>query len=578
MRTLLSRAGLAVSLCASLFLAPPASALQQDEVVDKVIELGRSEPQVMEHLRYLSERIGHRLTGSSDIERASEWARAQFASYGLDARLEKWGEFPVGFDRGPSSGGMVSPVHVDFVFTTYAWSAGTPGPVRGPAVVYPGSLDALAENKDRLAGAWVVMPPRGEMPDREVRAEIDAALDELGIAGRISNAGSRVRTGGNSRISYDDLPTAVTVRVRQEFYNDVRARLERGEDVELEFDIDNRFLPGPMPQYNVIADLVGSELPDEYVVVGGHLDSWDGAQGAQDNGTGVATTMEAARLLALAGAKPKRTIRFMLWGGEEQGLLGSRGYVRDHPEEMDRISAVLVHDMGTNYLSGIAGPKALVGQLREAMAPIMELDSAMPFTIREVEGLSRGGGSDHAAFVAAGVPGFFWNQSGRANYGLIHHTERDNLDLVVPEYQRHSAMVVALGAYGIANLDEKLDRTNLIREGGGSRRRDPTRRYMGISLDGTKVQGVMDGGMAAAAKWKAGDVILSVDGVKVTTRGAVSAELQKGGPKKVFQLRRGEATVESVLDYTGTDSEKAREAKRKKEEADKKAEKESAGG
>lgn len=468
MKHLVRRAGLPATL-AFLFLVTPSAALPQDEVVDRVIKEGRSHPMVMKHLEYMSERIGHRLTGSPSMERASKWAQAVFASYGLESRLEPWGEFPVGFERGPASGGMVAPMRMDYVFGTNAWTAGTPGPVRGPAVLYPQSVEALEEARARLSGAWLIELPRSAQPEREVRAKIDAALAEIGLAGRIRGTGALVRTGGRYRISYDDLPTDVVISLKDEYYADLKARLDRGEEVELEFDIDNRFLPGPMPQYNVIADLVGSEFPDEYVYVGGHLDTWDGAQGAQDNGTGCATTIEAARLLSLAGAQPKRTIRFILWGGEEQGLLGSRADVRAHPELMEKISCVLVHDGGTNYLSGISGPKALAGQLREACAPLFELDSAMPFAVRENAGLGGGGGSDHASYVAAGVPGFFWNQTGRAPYGFIHHTQNDTMEHVVSEYQRHSAMVVAIAAYNIANLDAMLDRTNLMNPNRGRR-------------------------------------------------------------------------------------------------------------
>ena len=161
----------------------------------------------------------------------------------------------------------------------------------------------------------------------------------------------------------------------------------------------------------MIADIPGSELPDEYVIIGGHIDSWDGATGTTDNGTGVATTLEAARILMKAGVKPRRTIRFMLWSGEEQGLLGSRAYVKAHKELMPKISAVIVHDGGTNYLAGIGGTEAMQSDFEPVFAPIKELDSKYPFEVRKVAGLF-GGGSDHASFLEANVPGFFWRQQG----------------------------------------------------------------------------------------------------------------------------------------------------------------------
>ena len=125
--------------------------------------------------------------------------------------------------------------------------------------------------------------------------------------------------------------------------------------------------------YNVIADIPGTEKPDEIVIVGGHIDSWDGATGTTDNGTGVATTLEAARLLMAAGAKPRRTIRFMLWSGEEQGLLGSVAWIKDHAAELDNISAVLVHDGGTNYVSGIQATAAMLPAMKIAFKPVIEM-------------------------------------------------------------------------------------------------------------------------------------------------------------------------------------------------------------
>jgi hypothetical protein len=306
-----------------------------------------------------------------------------------------------------------------------------------------------------------------------------------------------------------------------------------------------------VPLYNVIAELPGGDLGSEFVVLGGHIDSWDPAQGAQDNGTGVATTLEAARLLSVSGAKPRRTIRFMLWSGEEQGLLGSAGYVKAHPDEMERISAVFVHDEGTNYISGLTGPKALVPGLRQAFQPVLELDSTKPFKIEENEGLSPFGGSDHGSFIAAGVPAFSWEQTGRTSYFKSWHTQHDTIDFVVPEYQQHSALVAALGALGVANLPEKLDRTNLLRQRESGR----PRRRMGVQLEGTEVTQVIEGSKAESAGWQEGDVIVAIDGVAVAEQRDVIAELQKGGPQKKVTLKRGETTIETVLDYSGEQRE-----------------------
>jgi carboxypeptidase Q len=553
-------------LASLLLLVPlgfPVAAQGRDPAVDAMVELARKEPRVQEHLVYLTERIGPRLTSSPNLTRACQWARARFETFGLRAWLEEWGTFPVGFERGPSTGGMVAPVEMPYAFTTNAWTAGTPGPVRARAVLEPRSLEDLEARRGELAGAWVVDRPRRERPRRSEREEVDAALAKLSIAGRVRDAGGELLYAfGDHEIDWTKLPTEVSINLLQSQYRDLLERLQRAEQaaeatdekvapIELEFDIDNRFLPGPVPLYNVIAELPGTELGNEFVVLGGHIDSWDPAKGAQDNGTGIATTLEAARLLSAVEAKPKRTIRFMLWSGEEQGLLGSAGYVKAHPDEMGSISAVFVHDEGTNYLSGLEGPKALVPGLRLAFEPVLALDSTKPFTIEENEGLSPFGGSDHGSFIAAGVPAFSWEQTGRTSYFKSWHTQHDTLEFVVDEYQQHSALVAAVGALGVANLPEKLDRTDLIRE----REERPPRRRMGVQLEGAEVTEVIEGSKAEAAGWQEGDVIVSIDGVEVADQRAILRELQKGGPQKKFALKRGEATVETVLDYTGEPSE-----------------------
>jgi carboxypeptidase Q len=299
----------------------------------------------------------------------------------------------------------------------------------------------------------------------------------------------------------------------------------------------------------VIADIPGVSLPDEYVIVGGHIDSWDGATGATDNGTGVATTLEAARILMKTGVKPKRTIRFMLWSGEEQGLFGSKEYVKAHPDLMKKISAVLVHDGGTNYLSGLGVPKAMKPDIDGAFSPLVDLDPAMPFAIREVPGLRRGGGSDHDSFLAAGVPGFFWRQSGKANYQHIHHTQFDTYDAAVPEYQKHSSLVAALGALGIANLDHLLSREALMAPGGGGGGPGGGRRTSGLMLEEMKVSELVDGGVAEKAGIKIGDVIVKVAGKAVTTREEYIEAMQGAGREFPIVVKRDGQEVELKMTF-----------------------------
>jgi hypothetical protein len=318
--------------------------------------------------------------------------------------------------------------------------------------------------------------------------------------------------------------------------------------VILEFDVRNYFKKGPIKLYNVVADIPGTEWPDEYVIVGGHIDSWDGATGAMDNGTGVAAVMEAARLLSQSNARPRRTIRFMLWSGEEQGLLGSRAYIRQNTQLMKKVSAVLVDDGGTNYVSGMMTTPAMQSDLQQALAPVMELDPNMPFKLQPVSGLPTMIGSDQDSFVAAGVPGFYFDQNGRANYDRVHHTQHDTFEGAIAEYQRHSAIVIALAAYGIANLDRMLSRENL-------RARTTfdfagNRRFIGVELDDLTIVQVHDSMVGAKAGLRDGDTFVKLDGKKLESREQLTSELQKGAPKKTVTIVRDGKEMDFVLDWS----------------------------
>ena len=202
------------------------------------------------------------------------------------------------------------------------------------------------------------------------------------------------------------------------------------------------------------------------MIISGHLDSWDGpgSKATQDNGTGSAVTLEAARILMAVGAKPKRTIRFILWSGEEQGLLGSREYVKNlSDEEKANISAVFVDDGGTNYEGGVSCIASMEPMLASAIAPVQAAFPDLPMTLDVREKMSRFGGSDHAPFGLQGIPAFFWMESGSGgregkNYRFIHHTQHDTLRYAVPEYLVQSATCAAVTAYNLACADTLLPR------------------------------------------------------------------------------------------------------------------------
>lgn len=556
-------------------LATPLPLAAQSSALEQIQRAGQEDNRVQDHLRVLTRRFGPRLTSSQVLYDAQVWAMQTFRSFGLEARLERWGEFPVGFHRGPGSARMTAPEQRELECITRCWSAGTLGPVEGRALITPRSPEELEALLVDLPGAWVLSRRLGRDERRaweeelagddedadgrrlleELEQAFDSACEEAGIAGRVrSGPGDGLLvSGGNHRIDPDDLPSAVTVTLRGDQFKQVVEDIEAGAEVRLEFDIDNRFVPGPIDLYNVVAEIEGTEFPEEYVIVQAHIDAWDGAQGTCDNGTGTSTTLEAARILASLGERPRRTIRFILYGGEEQGLLGSAAYVEEHSEDLERISIVLNHDNGPNPLKGISATEAMIDDFDQVFAPVKKLDPERPFDVLKVDGI-RGGASDHASFVKEGVPAFHWIQS-QEGYRHVHHTQHDTFDYADADDQRFNATVVALSAWGFAQLDGLVDRTNM---------RAPQPRRMGVQLDGNRVARVTPGMRAAEAGWKVDDVILSIDGVETTSRGKVVRELQQGGASKLFVLRRGEESIDSTLDY----SDDPDEARRKEMAAD----------
>ncbi|HMO15624.1 MAG TPA: M20/M25/M40 family metallo-hydrolase [Pirellulaceae bacterium] len=433
---------------------------QLDDLL-RIIDEGKNRNQAMDHLSHLCEKIGPRLTGSSRLERANRWAAEQFESFGLqNVRLHEWGTIPVRFDRGPSTGKMVAPEERIFEFTARAWSAGTDGPKTGPVLREPTSVEELEEIADKLEGAWILR--RQGNRDNSLIERMQSA----GILGTIS--GSRdelVTTGGIPglrQLDFDNLPKDVNIFVRRSDYDAINSRLADGIEVVCEFNLNHKFTKGPIPCYNTIAEIPGTELPEQVIIISGHLDSWDGpgSQGTVDNGTGSVVTIEAARILMAAGIKPKRTIRFILWSGEEQGLLGSRAYVAElSEEERANISAVFVDDSGTNQQSSLSGTRAMEPMLQQIVKPMnYAFPELVAITVSSSNRMPRGGASDHAPFNAVGIPGFFWGKTGRAVYRYAWHTQNDRIDQAVPEYLVKNSTVSAIAAYMLSEAETLLPR------------------------------------------------------------------------------------------------------------------------
>lgn len=361
-----------------------------------------------------------------------------------------------------------------FAWTTPAGDSTTTLTLDGDALAGDSILSNVNAN-DPAAGATFSLK-RIRTEDRTDLVDNQSYILEqvlaAGPAGFVSSSGDqRVWTtsaSGWRDLDLDAMPRDIEIGISEPDYDYLNSRLADGRAVTIEVDLDHRLTQGPIPVYNVIAEIPGTDLPDEVVIISAHFDSWNGpgSMGTTDNGTGSAVMMEAARILRAAGARPRRTIRVILWSGEEQGLLGARAYVATLSQaERDRIVACFVDDGGTNYQGGLGAPDVMIDYLQAATAPVnnvfyCDVDGRyLNVNIRSTgNSIPAGGSSDHAAFNAVGVPGFFWDEIGRANYGYGWHTQFDRLDLAIPIYLRQSATATAITAYNLACAPEILPR------------------------------------------------------------------------------------------------------------------------
>lgn len=494
-----------LTLAAALFVPAPASPQVAQEAVDLAIvqrirEEGLERSQLPAMARYLTEVNGPRLTGSPGMKKANEWTAEQFRSWGLtNVTVEPWGDFGRGWANEGYAGRILTPFEQPLHGQPMAWTGSTPGVVRGQALVARvAGMDDVAAYRGRLKGAIVLMeepsptPPEFEHVDRRLsleellepapapqgggamseadrqammermRAQREAQQAFQALAAeegahaflRISSRDHGVIRGGSagSRVAGDPqgLPH---VALSKEQYNQIYRNVEAGIPVELELMVENRFFEEDLKAYNTLADLPGTDKADEYVMLGAHLDSWHMGGGAADNAAGSVVMMEAMRILKTLGVKPRRTIRIALWSGEEQGLLGSRNWVRNNPQLHDRISAYVNVDNGTGRLRGIWD------QSNEKAIPVFE-QILWPFRDLGVVAVRHGntGGTDHLAFDAAGIPGFNFIQD-PIEYGInSHHTELDTFDHLVLDDLKQAAVVVAATVYALAMREEMMPR------------------------------------------------------------------------------------------------------------------------
>ncbi|MGH9762433.1 MAG: M20/M25/M40 family metallo-hydrolase, partial [Blastocatellia bacterium] len=249
--------------------------------------------------------------------------------------------------------------------------------------------------------------------------------------------------------------TLPQVTMIHEHYGTLYRLVERGEHVKLEMQVTNYFEDLENNACNVVGDIPGTTKPDEYVILGAHLDSWDLGTGATDNGAGSMAVLEAARLLKAAGVKPERTIRFILFGGEEEGLLGSRAYVNAHKDLMPKISGMFALDTGTGRVRGVGT------QGNQAVIPVFEkiLEPLKPLGVWYVNERTQIG-TDHLSFEGSGVPGFAFFQDAVEYKERTHHTQIDTLDKIIPDDLEEGAVTMAVMASSVADLPNLLARKN----------------------------------------------------------------------------------------------------------------------
>ena len=486
-----------------------AIAIPQTEKVDlsmiyKIKQEGLRNSAIDELAYGLTDFVGPRLTGSTGINRANEWAKKKMEELGFqNVRIEEARDFSRGgWDNLKTYAAMTSPYYVNFACNPVAWSGSTNGLIKTAVVL----LDVKAESdldkyKGKLAGKIVLMPstttyevsfeplatrytdqqlkdletpqtgPSGRrrmpgdmatfMAQRALRQKIADFVKSEGVALIIDNSGTFnvPRSNGGNYTAGNPEPVA-ELNLPVEDYGRMERLIKHEVPVEMEVEIRNRFFDSPKV-YNVIGEIPGTDknLKNEVVLLGAHIDSWHGGTGAADNASGCIVMMEALRILRNLDVAPRRTIRVALWGGEEQGLNGSRGYVekylvdpqtKAHKPDYDKFAAYFNMDNGSGKYRGIylQGNDMLRPVFEEWLKPFADM-GASTITIRNT------GGTDHLSFDAVGLPGFQFIQD-EIEYDRGYHTVMDTYDRLILDDLRQNAVITASFAYNAAMRDAKL--------------------------------------------------------------------------------------------------------------------------
>jgi len=505
-RTLAMTAMLAVLVGLPLAADWPVTEKLDLDAVYRIKDEGLQRSKVMEIESYLTDVYGPRLTGSPNMKEAADWATKTMKEWGLaNVHLETW-PFGRGWQNQSFAAMAVTPRAYPLIGYPKAWTPGTNGQVTGEAIVAVINDEKdFATFKGKLRGKFVLGTAMREVPahfeapgHRYTESELaelskqpegtgrggrggrggQAALDfqkkktqfwiDEGVAAVLDisrgDGGTMFVQGGGSRDPKDP-PSPPQVVIAVEQYGRIVRTLQKNIPVTLSMNIDNKFYDTDLNSFNIVAELPGTDKADEVVMIGAHFDSWHTGTGATDNAAGSAIMMEAMRILKTTGVKLRRTVRIGLWGGEEQGLLGSKEYIKAHygdPATMQlkpehaKFAGYFNVDNGTGLIRGVylQGNEAVAPIFSAWMEPFKNL-GMNTLTIRNT------GGTDHLSYDAVGLPGFQFIQDDVEYNSRTHHSNMDVYERIQATDMMRNAVIVASFVYNTANRDEKLPRKPL---------------------------------------------------------------------------------------------------------------------
>jgi Zn-dependent M28 family amino/carboxypeptidase len=514
---MLKRRVVALFVSLSLLSLPIAAQNGSGDMLSRIRKEAMDHSQIMKTMHMFTDLYGPRLTGSPNHKAAADWAVKQMTAWGLEnAHLEPWDFKHPGWLNERLTAHLISPVKDPLVCEVLAWTPSTKGTVQANAIqlVVPEGVTQdqikifLNNYKTKVRGKIVLIgkpasipvnlnPPAKRLSDdqaqqrfgpnprpfptpsptptpdpnapkpltnRQINEQLDAFLKDNGALVRVNDAGREFRQiRAFSNATFDVNKVIPTVVMSNEDFGRIARILNDGTDVVLEFNIVNHVYPEGSTSYNTIAEIPGSDKANEVIMLGGHLDSWHAATGATDNAIGCSIMMEAARILKTLGVKPRRTIRVALWSGEEQGLLGSQAYVKEHfgsfedqKPGYEKFAGYFNIDSGTGRVRGasVFGPPEASNIMRDILAPFKDdgVVGTVPTRSRRL------GGSDNTSFNEAGLPGIGMGQD-PIEYGThTWHTNLDTYERIIEDDVKKDAMVVAWSVYQLAMRDDMLPR------------------------------------------------------------------------------------------------------------------------